>query len=339
MRVLAWVPIAALATLAVLAWIALGREPEFAFEFEEPPARAALPEPELPPGEATLEGVVETPEGEPAEEALVAWTGGERLAWTRTDGEGRFRLEAVPRGALDVLVLATGHPPCELAAESGAGPVRLVLVPAVRPPPRLAPVERSDLSGFVESSLAGPGDRRYEVVLTPLGPPSRPGAAVPRRAATDADGSFGFSDLAHGTYRVTLLPHWARGGTWPDIAASEDGVPLVIEHPAARDERPELVLAELSGEIRGRLAARPTAVETLGEPRPGFVEGALVIVRSTAGAEGGPRVWPPVVTDAEGGFLVRHLPAGRYLVEVTAGALATERAVVVQARSTTDLDL
>jgi hypothetical protein len=191
----------------------------------------------------------------------------------------------------------------------------------VEPPPTLSPIVRSPLKGVVIPALPGTIDvQGYEVVLTPRLPPENLGSPVPRRVATDRDGAFALSDLAQGAYSVRVLPFWARGGSWPDLAqglASRAGISFVHNASIAGNE---LRLQLENGSI--------TAVIQSSEKMP--LEAALVIV---AQADDPSRVWPPISTAADGSFTARDLPAGSYLVSLRAGSVVLEQRIDVPART------
>jgi len=341
MRVFAYLPIVFLVVLGLLAWIALRTDVPLNFPFIEPPARAPLPEPELELGEAVLEGRLVGGEREtPLEQALVSVMDGPRLLWTFTDEEGRFRLEQMAPGECEVSVLARDYPPAVRSVVAGSGPVVLHLPARHGEPPLVRDIERSDLVGTVSVPGEASGLGGFELAFLPDREPNLPGASVPVRLRLDASGGFVARELAHGTYRVLLLPDWARGGSWPDLLAASGGEPFIVVHPRAQSAEP-LALPARSGVIRGVVTERHDTPGAAGV-RVGFVEGAMVIVQALAAERAPPasvRVWPPAMTDVTGAFEIRHLPPGRYRLIVRSGAGRIEQAVTVRPQSIITVDL
>jgi hypothetical protein len=262
-----------------------------------------------PKGSLELRGRVVDPSGAPVPEASVYLRSGGVPHWTYTDAEGTFELGDLLEGDTDATVLAWGFPPESFRVAAGGPPIELTLPPRSQPPAGIPDAPRADLRGRVLGSASAWGDPRgYEVVLAPSTPPSRLGGPVQRRATAAEDGTFEFRDLALGTYRVTILPSWAAGGSWPDLGGGAE-----LDHTAAADIELEL----RAGAIEGRIWT-PSL-----EP----VEGALVLV---ADAEDPRRVWPPVGTDEAGRFRVRSLPPGAYVVAIRGGEGALEVEVGVR---------
>lgn len=281
----------------------------------------------LPPagGARVLRGRVVDAEHAAVPAASVVLRDGDRPAWARTDADGRFEIDGLagphgrggnPPEPLELTVAAWGFAPRSftLAASSLDGqPVELDLGPRSTPPPGVPRIARTTLEGRVVPPPlpdvdAAPGSG-YEVVLWPRHPESNLEGTAPRAAETAADGRFAFDDLAHGAYEVAVRPLWARGGSWPDLAAPE-----ARELMHGPDVGP-LELQLVAGAIAGRVE------DARGDP----VQSALVTVRRSGGdgAENGEpdtAIWPPVASDAEGRFLVPDLPPGSYSLEVRAGA-------------------
>jgi hypothetical protein len=282
------------------------------------PPRAALAALERPPARRALSGRVVDADGEPLEEALVVLTVGEAVRWTYTDSDGGFRLDGVRSGDWSVSVVARDHAPTTVVLRTNEPEVfRELRLGERRPaPPALPSVARSPLRGSVasrfEDALEG-----LEVELLPTLPLHEFGGPLPRRVAVDADGSFEVPDLAAGEYRVQVLPAWARGGSWPDLARPL-GTPLERVHVlrAGGDGTVEIVLAH--GAVGGVL----TDDDGLA------LEGALVLVAPEGEAT---RLWPPATTAEDGSFEVRDLPAGSYRIHARAGAALVERSVTVAA--------
>lgn len=345
MRVLAYFPIVFLLVLGLLVWIALRTDVPLSFPFTEPPALAALPEPELEAGTAVLEGRLLGSrllgDGEaPIAQALVSVMDGPRLLWTFTDEEGQFRLTGLPEGPGEVSVLARDYPPVVRSLVAGSDPVVVHLPAPHDEPPLVRDLERSDLVGTVSLPGEQGGLSGFELALLPDREPDLPGASVPARFPLDESGAFVARELAHGSYHVLLLPGWARGGSWPDLLAPLGGEPLTLVHPRGSAEEP-LVLEAQSGVIRGVVTDGRGPARASGG-RVAFVEGAMVIVQAVpedSANEGSARVWPPATTDDTGAFTVRNLPPGRYRVVVRSGDSRIEQLVTVRPRSIMDVDL
>ncbi|MFT5050313.1 MAG: hypothetical protein ACI8QZ_001714 [Chlamydiales bacterium] len=334
-RVLTWIPIVALLLLLGMAWVAFRSERPFTFEFDEPPAANTLADPlvvGIALGEETLSGTVLTEAGRPVREALVKLQRGVRLLFAYSDAEGHFRIPGVDPGEHALTVVARGHLPVVFQALAGETPVKLRLGAPIANPPAVPASEQTDLHLTLQS-LTDDGDTsRLELVLEPLDDDILASPTFPRLSPFATDGACTVPGLAHGRYRALVIPHWAHGGTWPDLLTDLDGPGRVIEHPADGDQDLEL----RAGEIRGRI----TDIQTHVSQGVEFIGGALIIVRpATAGTEPDARIWPPAQTDEQGTFLVRDLPPGRYLVTVHVGDRRIEREVTVYAAATTTLDL
>ena len=254
-----------------------------------------------PAGGAALSGVVVDEEGKAVAEASIVLRSGGMPFWTSTGSDGRFRLEGLHPEESDALVLAWGWPPSSHRVTPGASEVSLVLPPRSPPPPALPDVVRAPLSGSIVPALPAPANAAlaYELVLTPSAPPEAFGGAVPRRLMTADDGSFRIEDLALGRYRIAVLPAWARGGSWPDLAA---GAAELDHARGASDLRVELA----AGAIEARV------IDTSGRA----VEGALVLVED---AHQPAHLWPPLATAPDGSFRIDDLPPGTFTVSVRAG--------------------
>ncbi len=265
-------------------------------------------------GLAVLQGRVVAATGEPVPDASVYLRSGGAPFWTHTDAEGRFELRGLAEEPTDAQVLAWGFPPTDFPVTPGPDAVELELPPHQLPPPELPDLERATLTGKVHGAGSPWSDPEgYEVLFSPTSPPNVLQGPVERRVLTDRDGTFTAPDLALGEYRVEVLPSWARGGSWPALAAART--------TELRHEAEGLLEIELdAGAVEGRLLGPPPS------PRP--VEGALVLIADAADPR---RVWPPAATDAEGRFRIRALPAGRYALSARAGEGVLEIEVVVSA--------
>jgi hypothetical protein len=279
--------------------------------------------------------------GRPVADAGLVVLHGARIAWTWTDQDGRFRLRELPDAAVDVALVARGFEPARVAALPGPGEARLVLARRIDPAPELPGLTALDLCGQVEfTSLEDPGEG-YEVALLPVLGLERIDSGMPRRVRVAADGTFVVPDLLPGEYELSLLPPEARGGTWPNLLTGPDGnaprhvQPSPGEGPTEDAGDPlRIELRSRAGSLAGRLSDRRRSGGAT------WLGGAVVRVEplDEAGVPDPVRVlW--TVSDAEGGFSVRHLPAGRYRVSLAAGIERRERDVIVRERARIDPDL
>ena len=285
-----------------------------------------------PLGDQELRALVLDPAGAPAEGVVVhllpaapaaptaAGEPARPLAWGISGPAGEVRLRDVAAGAYRAVLVRPGHPSAAFEVEVPAAQELLWELPApFAPVASLPAVETAPLLGRLEPPRAGVPVEGYEIVLRPA-EDAEEGAdpwsgAVTRRVATDAEGFFRLDDLALGAYRAQVLPAWASGGTWPVL----DELPWRHAGAAA-----PLSLRLPGGEIAG------TALDL--DLRP--IEGALVLVAP----EGRPQeLWPPLTTPASGEFLVADLPAGRYAVQLLAGAARYEELVEVRPGARTRL--
>lgn len=337
MRLRVLVPLLGLALLVLGAWRVTREAAPVDFPFWRLPDAEPVAEPAPTLGGEVLEGTVLGVEGLPLSGVLVAARQHERALWTHTDDSGRFELAELDAGPLDVSLLVKDYPPAVRRTVVGEGPVELRLEERHERSPELGRVDWRDLVGSVAQSEPGRFEG-YEVSLTPTRPVEAVSAEVPRRTTVEQDGSFEVERLAPGTYRIALLPPWARGTSSPDLLTALGEPAGIVEHPRAATLAP-LELSTVAGEIRGRVRDR----RPLGARQQlDFVEGALVLVGpATEGLARGtaPEWWPPASSDREGAFVVPDLPPGAYHVTIVAGETRVEREVRVHPLATTDLDL
>jgi hypothetical protein len=269
----------------------------------------------------SLDGKIVAPDSSAVGDALVWLRAGDEPHWTYTDAAGEFRLENLGPAPWRTSIVARGFEPMVVTLNDTGNAQTIKLARAIDPPPALAAIARSPLRGVVIPALPGASDPQgYEVVLTPRAPPETLGSPVPRRVLTDRNGAFAIQDLVHGAYRVRVLPFWARGGSWPDLArglATREETQLVLNASTAANE---LRLQLEDGSIAGVVQST--------EKQP--LEAVLVLVSE---ADDASRVWPPISTAADGSFLVRGLPAGTYVVSLHAGSASSEQRIEVPARS------
>lgn len=348
MRPLRWlrryVPWAALTTLAVLALLAALGQPPPLVGFPAAPELPPLPRPDLGLGPATLHGTVVDEAGRTVADAGLLVLVGGRLFWTWSGGAGEFRLAGLPRDQpLEVAVVARGFEPAQLAATAGAAPARLTLQRRIDQSPVLPGLAALDLRGEVRFSPLESAAEGYEVALLPVLGLERLDAGFPRRVPVDAEGRFAVPALAPGEYEVLLLPPEARGAGWPNLLAGPDGAAPRHEQPApdtpeAAAEGPgeplRLELRSRAGAVQGRLADRRRAGGA------SWLAGAVVRLEPIdARGEVDPTRVLWAVSDADGGYRLRHVPPGRYRVSLAAGAERRVRDVLVRELTSVDPDL
>jgi hypothetical protein len=276
----------------------------------------------LPLRTRVLAGTVVGPDDQPIDDALVSLVASGEPHWTFTDDKGRFRLEGLERGEWNVTVTATAHTPLLVTLPDDETEHVVRLPDAARAMPTFTPRVMAPLSGHVTAAIDGPLDGT-EVVLTPVLPLEMLDAPLPRRTVCDREGKFSIDDLQVGDYVVSVLPAWARDGTWPDLARRANGSPVTWKHATGAGE---LAIALENGALHGVVADRQGRA----------LEGALVLVSSSTAPE---RVWPPVAADAQGAFTVLDLPPGKYVVAVRAGPGSQQVTADVGARTIVELAL
>ncbi len=285
------------------------------------PARAPDLEPLMAPlGNARLAGRVVDPDGQGLAEVSVYARCQSVPHWTHTDEQGRFALEGLVEGEVQVALLAWGRAPTLLTVATGE--VELVLPPVAPPPEPLPAMESAPLSGRIAHPLrrAWRDVDGYEVVLAPLADPTEFGIQSERRVRTDASGLFTLEGLALGSYALRVLPAWAEGADWPNLAN-----PTYARLDHRRD--PEGLVAVL--------AVGAIDVRVLGpDGRP--LEGALLLLSPKLRPE---RVWPPFTSDADGAVRIRDLPPERYILTVRAGEAEVSEDVGVESGRIVTLEL
>jgi hypothetical protein len=308
------------ALVAMVAWRVLD-EPGFSLPpFPDPP-EVTIPQFELPRGSARVAGRVRGGDGHVLVDALVSLRAGAEPLWTYTDSEGRFELTDVPPGPARVTVLARRFLTHEFDVVAPNEDLALDLTEAVAPTPVLPPLVRASLEGAVVPALPGRAVAGYEVLLTPAEPPERFGAPVERRAAVGADRSFRFDELIVGEYRVTVLPPWAAGGSWPNLTATAARTHL---HSLGSAGRP-LELEASAGEIEARLV----------DPSGAGVFGALALLHPAGRPD---RPWPPVTSAEDGTVVLTDVPPGAHRLVLVAGEERRELLVQVSAGATLELE-
>jgi len=329
-RLVPW--LAALVLLAtVLAW-KLGRpaaldESLFDVTLTQQPMEPLA----LPVHGRELAGRITTSAGRPAADALVVLerakpfeSGPAPLRGEYTDEQGAFRFEELAEGTYRVVLQHASAPPRSFTTSVPAeGEVTWALAEPLAPIEPMPTLARGALTGRVTlpAGLAPRADLAgHELVLAPV-PETHPlaGAAV-RRVACDAEGRFALPDLVLADYEVRVLPPWASGGSWPELARARC---------AHRADGTELALELAVGTLAG----------TLVEPPERALVGALVRLTSLSARDvlGRPQLWPPAVTDAQGRFRSGLLPVGRYLLHARAGE--GEQDVEVEVRAGQHLEV
>lgn len=298
-----------LASLAVLVAVGIGfcrarvqrageQLPAFA-----PPPGAQLDALNAPLGSAVLAGRVVDIDGEPAADVTVYVRSNNLPLWTRSDAQGRFRLEGLAAGPHDVALVKWGYPPRTAHLEQPGEGLELTLAPPKPPPSPLPSIRGGALSGRVAHPLGDPyaDPEGYELQLEPRADITELQGAVLRRVRTDARGFFALEDLAHGDYRVRVVPSWAESSTWPDLISLADAQ---LEH--AQGSADFVVFGLDCGAIE------TTVVDAQGAA----VDGAFAVLVDAADAT---RVWPPRISDAFGVLRFVDLPAGAYRLSLRAG--------------------
>lgn len=268
-------------------------------DFPVPPV-VQLPSEILTVGTERIAGRVLGVDGEPLPESLVLIDLDGELAWDYCDTQGRFAIERLPASTLRMTVLAREYEASEYFVAAPEEDLLLELRKPLPPTPVLAEIAESPLEGEVTAAMSGRGWADYEVQFVPVDPPQTLGTPVPVATRLGADRRFAFESLIHGEYEVRILPPWAAGGSWPNLA--DPATSRFVHGPAKK--RAEIRVR--TGELAGRL------LDTGGE----FVEGAFVRV-SPGGNRGRP--WKPELSDTEGAFVVRDLPPGTYELRIDAG--------------------
>ena len=310
-------------------------------ELAPPPDWVPLRRPQLTSGDAELRGQVIDSEGRKVANALVACVVEDRLYFTHAAEDGGFVLDDLPAGALQVDVVAEGFLPATLQTYAGSRPVELVLPTRQPDPPDFAPLEASELRGWVEARGSAARWEGYELWLTPAKRPTSPtdDPLVPRRVSVGAGGRVVIPDLVHGRYYVQLLPPWASGGSWPDLLRGLDDPPIELNHAQRGPDQQQDPAHDRRFVVRaGGLEQRILDSDKQG--RIEFVEGATVFLYSRpSGTPDGQHagLFPLTQSDAQGRVRILDLPPGRYRMTVRSGS--TEGVLEVDVPAGRVLDL
>ena len=253
-----------------------------------------------PLGTERLWGTVVDPFGQPLADVGVVLRSNSVPLWAETDAQGRFELTGLHQGEVDVALVLWGRAPVHHLVQPGE--VTLVMPEPNPPPAELSETARAPITGRLAHPLrrAWSDADGYEVALVPIAPPQEFGGTVERRVSTDRQSVFAFDELALGSYRLVVLPSWAAGGSWPDLADPEHAR---LEH------------GQDGGGLVIVLSVGALDVQVTDELGNGIV-GALALLSS---AERPTRIWPPATSDARGQLRFLDLPPGRYTLDVRAG--------------------
>ncbi len=254
--------------------------------------------------------VVNGVSGEPIHHALVQFLGA-RMRSVLTGPDGRFQLEDVPAGPLNVIVNKPGffdaraipghRQDATYSFGSGKTDVVLKLFPAAKISGRLTdqddePVEQTTVQVLSESITNG-----------------RKEWAVRGAASTDDDGSYRSDDLPPGRYIVFAWGHAAldNSGTAPQVIAptfypegQEPALAQVIDLQPGQNFRADFHLRAQAGHsIAGTISGFPPEL-------------GLTYTFSTAGLSNN---WPTIDVDqSHGRFAGRGIPNGNWILTVEA---------------------
>lgn len=274
-----------------------------------------------PRGEAVLRGRVVDLDGRGVAGVSLYFRSGNVPFWGVTDAEGRFAFEGLADQDVQVALLHEGHSP--RLERTAPGEVEFTLPPPTPDPPPMPELAAADLHGRVVHPLGRTAldEEGYELVFTPREQEHEISAALERRVRCDHMGYFSVPALQLSTYEVRVLPSWAAGSSWPDLASSDYAR---IEHSSERvDER--IVLS--SGVVSGRVFDD--------EDTP--VPGALVIL---AAPDDLAHVWIPQTTDVQGRYRFVDVPPGQFTLSARAGeAILLDVPVETATGRTVALDL
>jgi protocatechuate 3,4-dioxygenase beta subunit len=242
-----------------------------------------------------IEGrVLDSTSGQPVPAARVWTRVGRGLTWepaagiveTRTDAKGRFRLEGLGHGPVDVLAEARGFGRGARSRAGQRGTVEIVLLPG----------------GSIVGVVTDP--HRRPVAGAVVRAEQTDGWLRPTLLTTDADGRFEVAGLEPKAYRVLARHPGFAPALLPSViveADAEASVELPLDAPAAVAGR----LVDLEGRP---VAGDVVLVEANGSSLP---ESLRELLRARA--------------TAEGRFLLEGLPPGSHALQVTAPGLAARR--------------
>lgn len=253
-----------------------------------------------PLGDAALRGRVVDVDGQPLPGVSLYLRSNSVPFWTVTDAAGRFALEGLAAGEVEVALLVWGRSPRLERVRTGE--VELVL-PELSPEPLpISAPQSAPLAGRVAHPLrrALTDPEGYEIAFIPLAPANELGTTVERRVRADRQGLFTLDELALGSYEIEVLPSWAAGSSWPNLAA-----PAYARLEHGRDTGGVVVVLSCG-------ALEASVVDGTGAG----LEGALALVHPSDDPRS---IWPPVTSDARGRLRLSDLPPGRYAIALRAG--------------------
>ena len=274
-----------------------------------PAATVTLPAPAVVTGT-----VLNRATGSPIAGAL-AWVAGAEPALVRADRAGRFRLAAAPGGSLVVAAAAPGYFPSSRAAKDGTA--GLELTPAIVLAGAVLDADGLPLAG---ANVQVRSQRRFPLPW----PSERPGRGG--EAVTAGDGRWRFR-LAAGPAYELRASHDAYAPAEVTVAAgrSESDLAIVLRRGAAligevvdRDRRQPVAGARVR--VFAAPADQPTQIEIVSGERVSDFE---------------------ALSAADGSFVIAHLPAQRFDLEVRAAGFAPLAlpGITLPAEEGRDLDL
>ncbi len=241
----------------------------------------------------------------------------------RSGADGRFELKGIPAGDWAFTAKAPGRAtevvdPVKLVRDTRPDPIDVVLSPGAA------------IAGFVLRKTGG-GAEGYAVIPRPSGKPATGGFGPGGVTPTGPDGAFFLDGLKAGeSYDLQLFGGAARGPgpTKRGIAAPAADVEWIVEG-AGRIE---------GVAVDGRTGQALASFEVSFQPDR-FGGGVMMWGGRRAGGRGSGRAGDPILVEAaDGRFVLEDVPAGKWLVVVTAKGYQTGRAsgVVVEEATTTD---
>lgn len=240
----------------------------------------------------------------------------------RSGADGRFELKGVAAGDWALTAKALGRAtefldPVKLVRDTRPEPIEIVLSPG------------ASIAGSVLRKTGG-GAEGYVVVPRPSGKPATGGFGSAARP-TGPDGGFVLEGLKAGeSYDLQLFSAFSMGP-----GPAKKGVVA----PAANLEWIVEGAGRIEGQILdGRTGQPLTSYEIVYQPDR-FGGSAMMSSSRRPGGRGTGRVGDPVLVEApDGRFVLEDVPAGKWLVGVTAKGYQAGRAagVVVEEATTTD---
>lgn len=233
---------------------------------------------------AIVSGTVRDETGRPAREAVVVIDAETSALRTRTDADGRFRIERVPIGRHELQVVRIGFRPHRSTIEVPAAgldvPVTLDRLPVVLDSVSVR-VTRTGIHGVVTTR---------GISLLPHEPRPLRGAIVevldsPHRVTTSADGRFTVGTLGEGAYSLLVRLDRYQSRVVSIYVPPEGGVDVMVvldSTIADWQRREDMQLREISQRIReaNNPSAFVSAMELAG-PEGMTLKDALRVAPST----------------------------------------------------------